>query len=149
MTTAGRNFHATAIVIGTQGFLFIGPSGSGKTACALTCLAQAQARGIYAAFVGDDQVMISSRSGRILVEAIDSIAGRAEVRGAEIVDVPAISSAVMDFAVQPVPINESDRLPPEDEQFAIEATGSLPLLRLPNPSSETLDRLLRIAAARA
>lgn len=148
MKEAARNFHATAIVIGTQGFLFVGPSGSGKTESALTCLAQAQARGIFTAFVGDDQVMISLRAGRIVAEAIDSIAGRAEARGAEIVAVPAISNAVMDFAVQLVDITTSDRLPPEDELFHINGIGALPLLRLPNPSSETLDKLLRIAAAR-
>lgn len=149
MSADVRNLHATAIVIGTQGFLFVGPPGSGKTTAALTCLAQAQVRGLFAAFVGDDQVMISSRGGRIVVEAIDSIAGRAEVRGAEIVDVPAISSAVMDFAVEPIDIAISDRLPPEDERFYIDEVGALPLLRLPNSSPETLDRLLRIAAARA
>jgi len=148
MSTAPRNFHATAIVIGTQGFLFVGPSGSGKTEGALTCLAQAQSRGIFAAFVGDDQVMLSLRGGRVVAEAIGSIAGRAEVRGAEIVEVPAISSAVMDFAVQPVDLATSDRLPREDERFYMEGIGALPLLRLPNPSSDTLDKLLRISAAR-
>ena len=149
MSAASRNLHATAIVIGTQGFLFVGPSGSGKTANALACLAQAQARGLFAAFVGDDQVMICLRTGRVVVEAISSIAGRAEIRGAEIVDVPSISAAVMDFAVQPVDLADSDRLPPEDEQFYIYGIGALPLLRLPSPSPEALDQLLRIAAARA
>lgn len=149
MNTATRNYHATAIVIGTQGFLFVGPSGSGKTASALACLAQAQARGLFAAFVGDDQVMISIRSGLVVAEAIDTIAGRAEIRGADIVEVAAISNAVMDFAVQPVDIAKSSRLAPENEQFTLEGMGALPLLRLPNPSSETLDLLLRIAAARA
>lgn len=149
MSTSAGNLHATAIVIGTQGFLFVGPSGSGKTSCALACLAQAQARGFFAAFIGDDQVLISVRSGKMIAEAIDTIAGRAEIRGAEIVEVPAISAAVMDFAVQPVDVRNSDRLPPESEQFYIDGAGALPLLRLPNPSSEILDQLLRIAAARA
>ncbi|HWU63930.1 MAG TPA: HPr kinase/phosphorylase [Ensifer sp.] len=149
MSTAARNIHATAIVIGTQGFLFVGPPGSGKTSSALSCLAQAQARGLFSAFVGDDQIMISMRSGLIVAEAIDTIAGRAEIRGAEIVAVPTISSAVMDFAVQPVEVASSDRLPPEDERFYMGETGALPLLLLPKLSSETLDQLLRIAAARA
>ena len=149
MSGAPWNLHTTGIVIGTQGFLFVGPSGSGKTSSALACLAQAQSRGLFAAFVGDDQVMVSIRAGQVVAEAIVSIAGRAEVRGAEIVDVPAISAAVMDFAVQSVDVATSDRLPPEDEQFYLDGIGALPLLRLPNPSSETLDQLLRIAAARA
>ncbi|MET3616089.1 serine kinase of HPr protein (carbohydrate metabolism regulator) [Rhizobium aquaticum] len=85
----------------------------------------------------------------MIAEAIDTIAGRAEIRGAEIVEVPAISAAVMDFAVQPIDVSKSDRLPPESEKFYIDGAGALPLLRLPNPSSEILDQLLRIAAARA
>ncbi len=149
MNSDAQNLHATAIVIGTQGFLFVGLSGTGKTSAALTCLAQAQSRGLFAAFVGDDQVMISTRAGRVIAETIGAIAGRAEVRGAEIVNVPAISAAVMDFAVRPVDVAASDRLPVENEQFDIAGTGPLPLLRLPDPSTETLDQLLRIAAARA
>ncbi len=149
MSDAVRNFHATAIVIGTRGFLFVGPSGIGKTASALACLAQAQARGLFAAFVGDDQVMISNRSGLIVADAIDTIAGQAEIRGADIVEVPSISNAVMDFAVRPVDVANSERLAPENEQFQLDGIGALPLLRLPNSSPATLDQLFRIAAARA
>jgi serine kinase of HPr protein (carbohydrate metabolism regulator) len=141
------NVHATGIVIGTRGFLFVGPSGCGKTAAALTCLAQAEARGLYAALVCDDQVMLSRRDGRIVAEAIGSIAGRAEVRGAEIVPVPAIAAAVMDFAVRPVKEPVLERLPPEEETFHVDAAGELPLLRLPVSSPELLDILLKIAEA--
>ncbi|HZG30842.1 MAG TPA: HPr kinase/phosphorylase [Ensifer sp.] len=147
--SAARNLHATAIVIGTQGFLFVGSSGSGKTDRALACLAQAQARGLHAALVGDDQVIVCARHGRIIAEAIDTIAGQAEIRGAGIVGVSVVAAAVMDFAVEPVDTATSARMPPEDEQFHLCEMGTLPLLRLPLQSSETLDSLLLIAAARA
>lgn len=146
--SGARNIHATAIVLGTRGFLFVGPSGCGKTASALACLAQAEDRGIFAAFVGDDQVLVSSERGCLVATAIDTIAGRAEIRGGGIVQVPAITAAVMDFAVQPVNERTSDRIPREDEQFDLAELGSLPLLSLPASCAETLDKLLRIAAER-
>ncbi|MCD2178535.1 HPr kinase/phosphorylase [Rhizobium sp. C1] len=148
MSGTVRNQHATAIVIGTQGFLFVGPSGSGKTTSALACLAEARTLGQFAAFVGDDQVIVSLRAERIVAEAIDTIAGQAELRGAGIVDVPAIAAAVMDFAVLPVEVATSERIPPEDEQFEMESIGALPLLRLPATSTQILDQLLRLAASR-
>jgi serine kinase of HPr protein (carbohydrate metabolism regulator) len=141
------NVHATGIVIGTRGFLFVGPSGCGKTSAALTCLAQAQARGLHAALVCDDQVMLSRRNDRVVAEAIASIAGRAEVRGAEIVPVPATAAAVMDFAVRPFREPVLERLPPEKETFHVDAVGELPLLRLPVSSPEMLDILLKVAEA--
>jgi serine kinase of HPr protein (carbohydrate metabolism regulator) len=143
------NLHATALVIGTRGFMFIGEPGSGKTSLALACLAQAQARGIFAAFVGDDQVMVSNHAGAIIAQTIASIAGRAEIRGADIVDVPAIAAAVIDFAARPSQYDDRQRLAPEDEEIHIDGIGSLPLLRLPIAEAEILDKLLRLAEQRA
>lgn len=146
--SAPRNIHATAIVIGTRGFLFTGPSGSGKSALALTCLAQAEARGIYCAFVGDDQVLLSEHNGRIVAESIASIAGLAEARGCEILNVPQIAAAVIDFVFMPVspPLNE--RLPTEHETYTIDGLGDLPLLRLRTDMPEALDLLLRLSEKR-
>jgi serine kinase of HPr protein (carbohydrate metabolism regulator) len=143
------NLHATAVVIGTRGFMFMGEPGSGKTSLALSCLAQAQARGMFAAFVGDDQVLISNRAGVIIARTIASIAGRAEIRGADIVDVPSIAAAVIDFAVRPSRHDDKERLAPEDEEIHIDGIGSLPLLRLPIAEAEVLDKLLRLADQRA
>lgn len=146
---SATNLHATGLVIGTQGFLFVGPSGAGKTTAALACLADAEQRGIYAAFIGDDQVMIRPVNGRIIAEAIGSIAGQAELRGGDIVAVPSIAAAVIDFAVTPTRVDQvAPRLPAEGEQYEIGGLGVLPLLRLPLGPASALDSLLRLAAAR-
>lgn len=131
MTDEAVNIHATAIVLGTCGFLFVGPSGAGKTVAALSCLAAARASGLFAALVSDDQVLISVRNGRIIARRPASIAGLAEIRGAGIVRVETIPSAVMDFAVQPVKSPFEPRLPPENEVFALPSGNFLALLRLP------------------
>lgn len=143
------NLHATGLVVGTQGFLFVGPSGSGKTTVALDCLTQASGLGIFAALVGDDQVMVRHAGPRLVAEAIETISGLAELRGADIVKVPSVAAAVIDFAVMPITDAErSPRLPAEDEQFEIEGLGAIPLIRLPLGQQQVLDRLLRLAAAR-
>lgn len=131
MTERAVNIHATAIVLGTCGFLFVGPSGTGKTAAALSCVAAAKANGLFGDLVSDDQVLISVRNGRVLARRPASIAGLAEIRGAGIVQVETIAAAVMDFAVQPVKSPFEPRLPPENEVFALPTGSFLPLLRLP------------------
>ena len=143
-----RNHHATALVIGCQGFLFVGPSGAGKTRLALACLAEAQARNIHAAIIADDQVFLSEAGSTIIAEAPQTIAGLAEVRGSGIVQVPSQSTAVMDFAVLPVSLGSTERLPPEDEMHRIAENRSLPLIRLPADAAHPLDLLLRLADAR-
>jgi serine kinase of HPr protein (carbohydrate metabolism regulator) len=131
MTDETVNIHATAIVLGTRGFLFVGPSGAGKTALALSCLAAARGSGLFGALVSDDQVLVSVRNGRIVARRPASIAGLAEIRGAGIVQVETTPAAVLDFAVQPVKPPFEPRLPPENEVFALPAGNFLPLLRLP------------------
>ncbi|AOF88543.1 serine kinase [Sinorhizobium sp. RAC02] len=129
--TTGSNVHGTAIVIGTRGYLFVGPSGAGKSAIALHCIAEARARGLFAALVSDDQVLVSEMDGRLVARAPASIAGLAEVRGAGIVKMEAIESAVLERAIRPIEPPFSERLPPEGETVEVLPSLSLPLTRLP------------------
>ncbi len=148
MTDEAVNIHATAVVLGTLGFLFVGPSGAGKTAVALSCLAAARASGLFGALVSDDQVLISMRNGRIVARRPASIAGLAEIRGAGIVNVETISAAVLDFAVQPVKSPFEPRLPPENEVFALPSGNFLPLLRLPFGEGLNSFEILRLILPR-
>lgn len=125
------NIHATAIVLGTTGFLFIGPSGSGKSAVALHCIGEARARGLFAALVSDDQVFVSETNGRLIARAPESIAGLAEVRGAGIAAVETIEAAVVTRAIRPIAPPFAERLPPEGETVAVLPSLFLPLTRLP------------------
>ncbi|MCR6502973.1 HPr kinase/phosphorylase [Shinella sp. CPCC 101442] len=129
--TNPANVHATAIVIGTTGLLFTGPSGAGKSAIALHCVEEARARGVFAAVVSDDQVLVSEASGRLVARAPKSIAGLAEVRGAGIVSVEAIEAAVLHRAVRLLEARFEERLPPEEERLEVLPDRFLPLTRLP------------------
>lgn len=143
MTTV--NVHGTAIVIGTTGLFFTGPSGSGKSAIALHCLQQARARGLFAALVGDDQVLLSKAHGRIVARGPRTIAGLAELRGAGIVPVATIEAAVLSRAILPITPPITDRLPPEGEHIELAPGMRLPLTRLPLlPGCDALALLLTI-----
>lgn len=125
------NVHATAVVIGTTGLLFVGPSGAGKSAVALHCLYRARERGLFAALVGDDQVLLRLADGRPVARAPATIAGLAEVRGAGIVSVESVEAAVIHRAVRPIEPPFAERLPPEAETVEILPGIRLPLTRLP------------------
>jgi serine kinase of HPr protein (carbohydrate metabolism regulator) len=129
--TVTSNVHGTAIVIGTTGFLFLGPSGAGKSAVALHCIGEARARGLFAALVSDDQVLVSEAGGRLVARAPAAITGLAEVRGSGIVKVEAIEAAVLHRAVRPLEPPFAERLPPEQETVEILPSLFLPATRLP------------------
>ncbi len=129
--TSAPNVHATAIVLGTRGFLFVGPSGGGKTSTALSCLASAGARGLFGSLIADDQVFVTTVNGRVLATRPASISGLAEVRGSGIVEVASERSAVLDYAILPLREPITERLAPEGEAYRLPDGGSLPLYRLP------------------
>ena len=123
--------HGTAIVIGATGLLFVGPSGAGKSAAALQCLHEARGRGLSAALVSDDQVLVRKEGDRLLARAPESIAGLIEVRGAGIVRMETAGEAVLHRAVRPVTPPFAERLAPEGETFEVLPGHFLPLTRLP------------------
>lgn len=151
MTDRPFNVHGTAIVLGTKGFLLVGPSGAGKSTVALTLMTQARLRGLYAALVSDDQVLISKAGGHIIAHSPQSIRGLLEIRGAGIAKVEAIPSAVLNFALCPIRTDEGERLPPEGELHILDDEISLPLLRLPygdgRDSFAILEHLLPLNSA--
>jgi serine kinase of HPr protein (carbohydrate metabolism regulator) len=130
MTGDATNIHATAIVIGKTGLLFLGPSGSGKSALAFSCLASAKSLGLAASLIADDRVLISERDGAVIAKCPPSIAGLIEIRYTGIVRLPYVSEGEMHYAIRPVDPATAERLPPEDEQIDITASARLPLIRV-------------------
>lgn len=130
MTGGQVNIHATAIVVGTTGLLFIGPSGAGKSLTAFTCLAAAWRAGISAMLLADDRVLLSPKDGCLMGRCPDAIAGLIEIRGSGIARVPHVPSAPLHLAVRVGPVERMERLPPEAERFSIDGVGTLPQLRL-------------------
>ena len=141
MTPLARNFHATAILVGEAGLLFVGPSGIGKSAMALQCLATARRAGWTAALVSDDQVFISRRGERLVAARAETIAGLLEIRGSGIAEVPSIPEALLSLAVLLVEPGSAERLPLPDETYALHDLGSLPQVRLVNTHREPLAAL--------
>ena len=129
--TGPANVHGTAIVIGATGLLFVGPSGAGKSSAARNCVHEAKARGLFAALISDDQVLVSEEDGRLVARAPASIVGLAEVRGAGIVKVETTGKGVLHRAIRPVTPPFAERLPPEGETFEVLPGCVLPLTRLP------------------
>ena len=136
------NIHATAIVLGDRGVLIAGPSGSGKSALALSLLSSFGRTGRFARLVGDDQLFVEARAGRLVATCPDTIAGLAEVRGLGPRRLSNLNSAVIDLAVRLTDPSETKRFSdPESEHIA---GVHLPLLVL--PANNVAASLLAVAA---
>lgn len=124
------NLHGTAIVIGTSGLLFIGPSGSGKSSLALNCLQTAQQAGQYCALIADDQVFIEDAHGQVVARRPSTTAGLIEIRHTGIAHIGSIEAAVLHLAIMIVEPQRANRLPPDEETYALPIGLHLPLLRI-------------------
>ncbi|MGJ8569140.1 MAG: HPr kinase/phosphorylase [Hoeflea sp.] len=126
---ADQTIHATSIVVGRTGLLFLGPSGSGKTRAAFACLSQAAALGWNAALIADDRTILTVHGGRCIASCPDPIRGLLELRGTGIISFRQVDRAVMLCAVALSEPSADTRLPPESETFSCNG-ASMPLMRL-------------------
>ena len=126
---AGDAIHATAIVLGQTGVMFVGPSGCGKSSAAFACLSDAAALGWNAALVADDRTILTVQSGRCVASCPKPIQGLFELRGTGIITCRRIDRAVMHCAVALTEPSGATRFPPESETFSCNGT-SMPLMRL-------------------
>lgn len=74
--------HATTVAIEGRGVMIVGPSGAGKSDLALRLIDRG------AKLVSDDYTECSVRDGVLMAVAPSTIAGKIEVRGIGIVDMP-------------------------------------------------------------
>jgi HPr kinase/phosphorylase len=101
--------YGTCVALGGRAAILQGPSGSGKSDLALRFLAlsmnlDALGTGEGSAperpmLVSDDQVIVRSINGRLFVRPPGAIAGKLEVRGLGIIDVPHRSEAELRLMV--------------------------------------------------
>lgn len=131
MSAGGVNIHATAIVTGTTGLIFLGPSGSGKSALAFDCLSEARLHGQFAALVADDQVFVSRFGTQVVAARPEAIKGLIELRHGGIARVESIPRAVLHYAVLPVDRTRSERLPEQGTQVALLDDVRLPAIHVP------------------
>ena len=126
---AGQSIHATSIVVGRTGLLFLGPSGSGKTGAAFACLSEATALCWNAALIADDRTILTVHAGRCIASCPQSIKGFLELRGTGVIRFRQLDRAVMHCAVVMTEPSAATRLPPESETFSCNG-ASMPLMRL-------------------
>lgn len=143
MTGGMTNIHGTAVVIATTGLLFVGPSGAGKSMLAHACLSAAAARGLFAALVADDQVLVRLYGGRLIATRPEAIGCLIELRGTGIASLPSLRRARLDWAVLPGRFADMERLPAEQERFEVLNGAMLPLIRLSAETPCPLDILSR------
>ena len=124
--------HGCCLSIGTAGVLLLGKPGSGKSDLALRLIDQ-PGSGIsgeqkIARLVADDQVTIHLVEGRLVGSPPAVIAGRMEIRGLGLVNLPNAAEAVLTLAVRLSARETIERLP-EMEQSRFEILGaSLPMI---------------------
>jgi len=97
--------HASCVEVGGLGVLLRGPSGSGKSDLALR-LIEAGGR-----LVADDRTDLALADGGLIASSPSPIAGRLEVRGVGIVELPSVSSARIGLAADLVSAADIERLP--------------------------------------
>jgi HPr kinase/phosphorylase len=100
-----QTVHATALVIEKKGVLLRGPSGSGKSDLALRLIDDG------AVLISDDRTVLIQRDGNVVAQCPASIAGKLEVRGVGILDVPYIEEAALSMIVNLVESDQVERLP--------------------------------------
>lgn len=115
------NVHACAVVIDEAGVLIRGKSGAGKSSLAFALVEAARQRGLYAAFVADDRVMLHAVNGRLIARCPETILGLAERWGRGIEKVDCIPAAIIRLVADLVEHESLVRLPEAlDERIEID-----------------------------
>ena len=114
--------HGTTVAIDGRAVLLRGPSGSGKSDLALRLIdAGAQ-------LVADDRTDLEMRDGRLWARVPETIAGKLEVRGYGIVQVPHLDEAPVALVAELVPLDQVERMPERETTSLLDL--ELPVIRL-------------------
>ena len=142
--------HGTCVALGPKAALLRGGSGAGKSDLALRFLALPPERGLEPLLVADDQVEVEvSGVGSLTASPPATLAGKIEVRGLGILDVPHRASASLVLAVDLVAPEIVPRMPPENPEKVSIAGVLVPLLRLaPFEASAPFKLKLALLSAR-
>lgn len=144
MTPGEVTLHATCIVLAEDGILIRGAPGAGKSSLALDLIGRATAGGRFARLVSDDRVQVCAHSGRLVARAVPSIAGRIEIRGIGIVEVPHEPACILRLVVD---LDGAPPRMPEPDARHAEILG----VRLPRLTVDagTAGRVLGLIGARS
>jgi serine kinase of HPr protein (carbohydrate metabolism regulator) len=123
--------HGTCVALGKRAALLRGSSGAGKSDLALRFLALPAEGEERPMLVADDQVWVAAgQNGELLVSPPDTLAGKIEVRGLGIVDVPFVAEARLVLVCDLVASAEIPRMPPEPWESTTIGGVELPAMRV-------------------
>jgi HPr kinase/phosphorylase len=106
--------HGTCVSLGPHAVLIRGRSGSGKSDLALRFLDLASEGDLEPRLVADDQVWVEARGdGTLISSAPATLAGKFEVRGLGIVELPHLTEARLVLVADLVSAEEAPRMPPD------------------------------------
>lgn len=103
-----ETIHASCVAIGGAAVLLHGPSGAGKSDLALRLIDRG------AKLVSDDYTLLNAVGDRLVASAPATIAGRIEVRGLGLIEIPHVAEAYVRLIValdEPMPRMPDEPLP--------------------------------------
>jgi HPr kinase/phosphorylase len=123
--------HGTCVALGPHAVLIRGRSGSGKSDLAFRFLALASEGDLEPRLVADDQVWIEARGdGTLVASAPATLAGKIEVRGLGIVELPHLTEALLVLVADLVSAEEVPRMPPDPLDHIAIAGLPIPVVKL-------------------
>lgn len=132
MTSAEILTYGTCVALGARAALLQGPPGAGKSDLALRFIAAAygmrQRR--KAALVADDQVLLRTVNGRLMARPPAALAGKLEVRGLGIIELPYCPEAQLKLVVTLSEPYDVPRFPPDPLTEAGFLAVAVPVLRV-------------------
>jgi len=127
-----NTIHASTIVLGNLGVLIRGDSGAGKSRLAHELIDKFNQDHQFAIWVSDDRTILQSKSGKIVAQCPDKIAGMAERRFAGIAHVDHQANCIVDLLVDLVDPQDLERLPEERFTDWFEESAPISTIRVPN-----------------
>jgi HPr kinase/phosphorylase len=123
--------HGTCVALGKRAALLRGKPGAGKSDLALRFMALPAEASLKPRLVADDQVFVEARAdGTLLVSPPKTIAGKIEVRGIGIVEVPYLARAELALICDLGDAKDVPRMPEETPETTVVAGIPVPVLRL-------------------
>jgi HPr kinase/phosphorylase len=126
MTAEPPSIHGTAVALGTHAALLRGRSGAGKSDLALRFLHDGDTS--QRRLVADDRVLLVRDGMYVSAKGPRSLAGKLEVRGVGIVDVPAVAAARLVLLVDLVAIDDVPRMPEPQTELVLGV--AIPVMKL-------------------
>jgi serine kinase of HPr protein (carbohydrate metabolism regulator) len=118
---SSETLHASTVALDGRAVLISGPSGSGKSDLALRLID----RGF--ALVSDDRTIVGRDGDRLIASAPPAIAGKLEIRGIGIVDMPHVDNVPVALLVELT--SDIQRLPDDNPTRSILGLA-VPLVRI-------------------